>query len=137
MFTSKFVQTTILMTLAFLTVLFLSSSAIALTGSGDSAVFTLDAQPHGDSDGDGILDAEEGNDDPDGDTLPNYRDTDSDADGVPDSVEHALGSDPYDVDNPTTLPLRAWPLGLTLLALGAGVLVFRRKRRLTALMILA
>jgi len=96
--------------------------AFGVTGYGDSDVFTLDAQPHGDSDGDGIPDAVEGNDDPDGDGLPNYLDTDSDGDGWPDN---------------TQLPLRAWPEALTLLAFGVVMLVARRKRGTAALMILA
>jgi len=40
-----------------------------------------------DSDGDGILDEEEGTDDPDDDGLPNYLDTDSDDDELPDADE--------------------------------------------------
>ena len=37
--------------------------------------------------GDGIPDAEEGNDDFDGDGVPNFLDLDSDGDGLPDEVE--------------------------------------------------
>ena len=40
-----------------------------------------------DTDGDGISDEEEGTDDPDGDGIPNYLDTDSDGDGIPDKTE--------------------------------------------------
>jgi gliding motility-associated-like protein len=48
-----------------------------------------------DSDGDGILDTEEGTGDVDGDGIPNYLDLDSDNDGIPDSVE---GTDDADGD---------------------------------------
>ena len=40
-----------------------------------------------DDDDDGILDATEGNDDTDGDGIPNRLDLDSDGDGIPDNVE--------------------------------------------------
>ena len=40
-----------------------------------------------DRDGDGILRAEEGDADPDGDGIPNYLDVDSDGDGIQDAVE--------------------------------------------------
>lgn len=46
-----------------------------------------------DSDGDGISDAVEGYDDPDGDDLPNYLDPDSDGDGIDDAVEGAGDAD--------------------------------------------
>ena len=46
-----------------------------------------------DSDGDGIPDSVEGVTDTDGDSTPNYLDTDSDADGIPDSVEGATDTD--------------------------------------------
>lgn len=78
----------------------------------------IEGQP--DADGDGIPDAVEGTGDPDGDGIPNYLDTDSDNDGVSDALEHALGTDPYDVDNPTELPISPWPLVFALL-LVAGV----------------
>jgi len=74
-----------------------------------------------DSDGDGITDADEGNDDSDGDGIPNYLDTDSDDDGVPDAVEWALGSDPYDSEHPTELPAAGIAGLLTLVAAGAVV----------------
>jgi hypothetical protein len=60
-----------------------------------------------DSDGDGIPDLLEGTADPDGDAIPNFLDLDSDNDGIPDADENALGTSPYDVDNPTELPLNA------------------------------
>lgn len=58
--------------------------------------------PELDQDGDGILDIDEGQEDLDGDGVPNYLDLDSDGDGVPDAVEAAMGSDPYDAENPDT-----------------------------------
>ena len=48
-----------------------------------------------DADGDGISDEEEGPDDSDGDTVPNFLDTDSDDDGMPDEFEHQYHLDPY------------------------------------------
>jgi len=51
-----------------------------------------------DSDGDGILDIHETDDDFDGDGQPNYLDEDSDDDGIPDSVE--AGD-----DDPETYPI--------------------------------
>jgi predicted outer membrane repeat protein len=49
-----------------------------------------------DTDGDGIPDLEEGPGDLDGDGLPNHLDGDSDGDGIPDADEPGLGYDPYD-----------------------------------------
>ncbi len=43
-----------------------------------------------DSDGDGILDEEEGDVDTDGDGTPNYLDLDSDGDGILDETEGTL-----------------------------------------------
>lgn len=52
-----------------------------------------------DADGDGILDAVEGTEDPDGDGTPNYLDLDSDGDGLNDAEEAGVyGSDPYLID---------------------------------------
>jgi hypothetical protein len=79
--------------------------------------------PDADEDGDGITNEVEGASDPDGDGIPNFLDTDSDDDGVPDALEYALGSDPYDVDNPTEAPLLWWPLALLLALTGVGVLI--------------
>ncbi len=53
-----------------------------------------------DSDGDGILDIDEGDGDLDGDGIPNFLDTDSDNDGVNDDIEIGVGTDPFDIDNP-------------------------------------
>ncbi len=78
-----------------------------------------------DSDGDGILDTVEGTGDPDGDTTPNYLDLDSDDDSVPDSVEQANGSDPYDPTSIPPLPLD-WRL-LAVITLGSLVLAMRRR----------
>lgn len=57
-----------------------------------------DASAPGDRDGDTILDAHEGEDDPDGDGEPNSDDLDSDGDGLPDSLEAGDA-------NPNTLPV--------------------------------
>lgn len=46
-----------------------------------------------DSDGDGILDIDEGDLDVDGDGIPNYLDLDSDGDGLSDADEHDWNSD--------------------------------------------
>jgi hypothetical protein len=78
-----------------------------------------------DSDGDGISDGKEGTEDADSDGLPNYLDTDSDNDGVDDRTEASLGTDPYDPDHPTQLPLV--PSAAGLLALILLTLVFRKQ----------
>ena len=46
-----------------------------------------------DSDGDGILDLDEGDLDPDGDGIPNYVDLDSDGDGLSDADEYDWNND--------------------------------------------
>jgi hypothetical protein len=51
-----------------------------------------------DADGDGISNIDEGDDDPDSDTIPNYLDTDSDDDGMSDGFEADNGFDPVDDD---------------------------------------
>jgi len=81
-----------------------------------------------DNDGDGIPNAVEGVGDPDGDGIPNYLDPDSDNDGVPDAAEWALGTDPYDTENPDRLPLNWWPLAVALLLAGMAV-AYRLNRR--------
>jgi len=80
-----------------------------------------------DSDGDGIPDSIEGYEDPDEDGTLNFLDDDSDADGAPDGTEWALGTDPYDVDNPTQLPIAWWPVALALLTVALALLRPRRK----------
>jgi hypothetical protein len=45
-----------------------------------------------DDDNDGLLDIIEGNDDFDGDTVPNHLDLDSDGDGVPDTIDAQVGT---------------------------------------------
>jgi len=62
-------------------------------GSGDPDGDGLPNSDDEDSDGDGIPDAEEGPSDPDGDGLPNYIDEDSDDDGLPDRAEGADDAD--------------------------------------------
>jgi len=91
---------------------------------GDGTPNYLDS----DADGDGIEDAIEGDTDPDGDGVPSFLDLDSDNDGVSDATENSFGTDPYDVMNPTVLPLMAWPLAAILLA-GALVVLLRRRGR--------
>jgi hypothetical protein len=53
-----------------------------------------------DSDGDTILDIDEGRGDADGDGIPDFREVDADADGVPDNIELETGGDPYNGDDP-------------------------------------
>ncbi len=71
---------------------------------------TVTALTSADSDGDGIPDNVEGSGDVDGDGTLNYLDTDSDDDGIDDHTEWILGSDPYDLLNPTAVPLNIAPL---------------------------
>ncbi len=54
-------------------------------GGGGDRVAGCD--PTDDADGDGLGDALEGEQDPDGDGVPNYLDDDSDGDGIPDAEE--------------------------------------------------
>lgn len=72
-------------------------------GTDEDIVWT----PAEDTDGDGIADIREGEDDLDGDQVPNYEDTDSDGDGLDDSAETETGvfasdtdagTDPYNDD---------------------------------------
>ena len=56
---------------------------IKIDCDGDGAIDENDL----DSDNDGILDSEEGNDDIDNDGIPNYLDLDSDGDNCPDVIE--------------------------------------------------
>jgi hypothetical protein len=97
--------------------------------SGQTVAVIAGYAAEDDADGDGISNVIEGSGDPDGDHTPNFLDTDSDDDGVPDAVEYALGTDPYDINNPTLVPLIAWPAALTLLLAGALVLAGVRVRR--------
>ena len=73
-------------------------SAAAVDAAGNEsgpASITITYDPDNDADGDGIVDADEGTDDPDGDTVPNYLETDSDGDGLLDADE---GTDDPDGD---------------------------------------
>lgn len=66
-----------------------------LSDPEDASLFCVD------SDGDAICDEQEGEGDPDGDGLPNSRDTDSDGDGTPDRTEAGdgdLSTPPRDSD---------------------------------------
>jgi hypothetical protein len=78
--------------------------------------------PYRDEDGDGMSNVEEGDGDPDGDGIPNFQDTDSDGDGVDDATESALNTDPYDIANPTEVPLRWLPMAVAL-ALASALVV--------------
>ena len=90
----------------------------------------LPYSPSVDTDGDGIPNEVEGTGDPDGDTAPNYSDLDSDGDGVTDHDEWFVWhTNPYDVDDPTNLPLSASLLVLALTFAGAGPLVIRKHSR--------
>jgi len=108
-----------------------TSTAPTFTDERWSAYVTYDYPPNGDADEDGILNWVEGDGDPDGDGLPNFRDTDSDNDGVPDALEWVLGTDPYDINSPTLVPLIAWPVLIALLAAGA-LMLRQRGRKATA-----
>ena len=77
---------------------------IKIDCDGDGAIDENDL----DSDNDGILDSEEGNDDIDNDGIPNYLDLDSDGDNCPDVIEAGfedgdndgiLGSSPLSFDS--------------------------------------
>lgn len=80
-----------------------------------------------DTDGDGIPDVVEGAGDPDSDGIPNYADEDSDGDGMSDVMERTLNTNPYDFDNPNSLPV-AGLVGLGLAALGLVGFAVRRTR---------
>ena len=84
-----------------------------------------------DSDGDGLLDADEFREDPDwddidGDGKLNCYDTDSDSDGLSDDVEAATGTDPYDPDDPEDMPIHLTTIALMLLFCGSLFLFSRR-----------
>jgi len=64
----------------------------------DNLVIAEEVWPDTDSDGDGLLDVDEGIGDPDGDAIPNSLDLDSDGDALADNEETAFGADPYDAD---------------------------------------
>ncbi|MCP4645667.1 MAG: hypothetical protein GY851_34800, partial [bacterium] len=76
-----------------------SLTVIAVDGEGnesDPTEITITHDLSHDSDGDGILDADEGAADTDLDGTPNYLDLDSDGDGASDEEEAVTGTDPYD-----------------------------------------
>jgi len=99
----------------------------SIEGSEDADGDGVPNNEDDDSDGDGIPDSIEGYDDPDVDGTPNFLDDDSDGDGVSDALEWALGGNPYDVGNPTELPIAWWPVALALLAI-CTVLLRTRSR---------
>ena len=82
-----------------------------------------------DTDLDTLSDAGEGAEDPDGDGIPNYLDTDSDADGVDDAREANLGSDPYLLGVASEVPVAVWPAAALFIGLGGLVFVRRQRRR--------
>jgi len=63
------------------------------------AATRIDVQMTRDSDGDGLFDSVEGEDDPDGDGIPNYLDPDSDNSGIPDGVEGTADPDADTIPN--------------------------------------
>jgi len=65
----------------------------------EPAAIVVTYNPLYDSDGDGIIDADEGTGDPDEDGIPNYLDEDSDGDGLSDAGELRYGTDPYNPDS--------------------------------------
>jgi len=81
-----------------------------------------------DSDNDGIPDSVEGMADPDDDSLPNFIDADSDGDGAPDALEYALGTNPYDVDNPTELPVGKSGVALVMALMIMSAAALRRRQ---------
>ena len=80
---------------------FTAWSGAMCESSPSSITITYDSL--NDDDFDGILDSQEGDDDPDADGMPNYMDPDSDGDQIEDSLEAELGSAPYDATNLDTL----------------------------------
>lgn len=68
-------------------------------GTGDADGDTIPNYLDTDSDGDGILDIDEGTGDPDNDGVPNYLDSDSDGDGIPDLTEGAEDTDGDGIPN--------------------------------------
>jgi len=80
-----------------------------------------------DSDGDGLLDADEGLDDVDLDGTPNYLDLDSDNDGCSDRDETDYGSNPYDAEDSPPMPMLWWPTSI-ILALLALRIIQKRQR---------
>ena len=65
----------------------------------EPAAITITYNPYFDTDADGMLDTEEGRQDADGDSTPDYADPDSDDDGMPDEWEHQNELDPYTPDS--------------------------------------
>jgi hypothetical protein len=81
------------------------------TGKQVDGDATIDADPAADTDGDTILDVDEGHDDSDGDTVPDLEDEDSDGDTIPDAVESGdelPGTPPVDSDEDGTPDYLDW-----------------------------
>ena len=87
--------------------------ALAACGSRgqEGADASVDVDPAADTDGDTILDVDEGTGDSDGDTVPDLEDEDSDGDGIPDAVESGddwPGTPPVDSDEDGTPDYLDW-----------------------------
>jgi len=96
----------------------------------ENGVFTV-LSGEDDADGDGIPNSIEGSGDVDNDGIPNYLDLDSDGDGVSDAIEHAFGYDPYDPnDYPSQVPLGVWTAVIALMLAGTAT-IYRVRRRPT------
>lgn len=67
--------------------------------ASQEATIVVTYNPYLDSDGDGIVDADEGDEDADNDGIPNWLDEDSDNDGLRDVDEGDHGCDPYCADS--------------------------------------
>ncbi len=106
----------------------------AVNSTNDESVpasITITYDANNDADMDGIPDSEEGQGDPDGDGIQNYLDIDSDGDGVTDRDELTFGTDPYDFDNPNSLPVCSTPalaMLALLLILAAGYTLGRKTK---------
>jgi hypothetical protein len=96
----------------------------------ENGVFTV-LSGEDDADGDGIPNSVEGSGDVDNDGTANYLDLDSDGDGISDAIEHAFGYDPYDPnDYPSEVPLGVWTAVIALMLAGTAT-IYRARRRPT------
>jgi ELWxxDGT repeat protein len=83
---------------------------ISIDGSNNIDLVVVAQDPTADSDGDGIPDVTETNEDLDNDGIPNYLDTDSDGDGILDSAEATS-----DVDNDGILDYKDYNANIEIL----------------------